>query len=459
MKELLNWNTGVRFLENKEELIIVNLERKKFIKIKGKALPFINKAINHGIKVVLEEINNKEEKEQFFKLISYLEKEKYFMEETLLKEKGLISERNIFFNYPKISYYEASEKCNLRCKFCYTNPKVKNEPYFGDLEISKRIIDKLVTLNVVNLIISGGEPLLRKDLFELISYAKDKIKYISLTTNGILLGNEEAKKLKELEVDSVQISIESSDEKIHNYLRGKGTFKKAMNAVRCLKKYGFKKDQLYITATTTKVNIKTLKRFKKFAEDLGVRAGFSFYQPVGRGYKNDEFALSQEDSYKFLFDLIAERYGDIYIDESLNFKECKLSKKLIPLLKNHCGMVIKMMGVKEFGEVVPCHLFFSDKKMVIGNILEKDISEKLFKFYQSLPTVDEVEGCKDCNVRYFCGNGCWGHVYWRYRTFNHVNPYCNFFQNYYSAIVWNLGKENEAKKVNNIMRNLAIRSQ
>ncbi|MFQ6083728.1 MAG: radical SAM protein [Candidatus Aminicenantia bacterium] len=458
MKNLLQWNTGVRFSENKEEAIIVNLERKQFIKIKREALPFINKAINHGIEIVLNEISNKE-REQFFKLISYLEKEKYLVEETFLKGKGLISERNMFFNHPKICYYEASEKCNLRCKFCYTNPKVKNSPYYGDLGISKRIIDKLIALNVINVIISGGEPFLRKDLFELISYAKDKIKYVTLTTNGVLLRNEEAKKLKELEVDSVQVSIESSDEKIHDCLRGKGTFKKAIYAVRCLKKYGFKEEQLYITATTTRINIKTLKGFKKFAEDLGVKAGFSFYQPVGRGSRNDEFALSQEDSYRFLFDLVADRYGDIYIDESLSFKNYKLSKKIIPPLKNHCGMVIKMIGVKEFGEVVPCHLFFSDKKMVIGNILEKDICKKLFKFYQSLPTVDEVEGCKNCNVRYFCGNGCWAHVYWQNGTFNHMSPYCNFFRNYYSTIVWNLGKENEAKEVYSILCDLAMDSQ
>jgi len=125
----------------------------------------------------------------------------------------------------------------------------------------------------------------------------------------------------------------------------------------------------------------------------------------------------------------------------------QVADSLIPRIINCCGMGHKTLGIKENGMIVPCHLFFSSEEHEIGNIFDENITEKLFSFANSLPTVDEIEECKDCNVRYFCGNGCWAHAYWEYGHIGKRSPYCDFYKKYFSAVLWNLGMENTMTRI------------
>lgn len=115
----------------------------------------------------------------------------------------------------------------------------------------------------------------------------------------------------------------------------------------------------------------------------------------------------------------------VELNEScLSVPNLRVTNEIVPSIKNHCGMVIKTLGVKENGDIVPCHLFFSSKEFVLGNILNEGIIKKLVHFLNTLPTIDEIEECNKCDIRYFCGNGCWASVYWRHGHFKGRNPYC-----------------------------------
>ncbi|MCP2598713.1 radical SAM protein [Candidatus Aminicenantes bacterium AC-335-L06] len=404
-----------------------------------------------GVKNVLKEINNME-KNSFIGLIEYLNKRGYI---TTSPSENKTFKKIKYTEFPKIAYYEASEKCNLKCRFCYANPDIQHHCYIGNTFLTKKIITKLFELNVVYLIFSGGEPLLRKDLFEIIEYAKKKIKFVGMTTNGTLIGKEEAKKLKETGIDYIQISIESPEEKINDKLRGKGTFKKCLEAINHLKNANFRKEQLYITATITKINIDTLIKFSDFGKRLEVETGLSFFQPVGRAFNKNVFALLKKELIKFFFEKL-KKQSKLYEPnpDCLNIPDQKVTSKIIPSLKNYCGMGFKTLGVKENGSVVPCHLFFSSNDFIIGNILDKDIVKKLILFLNSIPSIDEIHECKKCDIRYFCCNGCWANVYWHHKTFNGRNPYCEFFYDYFSSIIWNLGEEKETERIYLALSNL-----
>jgi radical SAM protein with 4Fe4S-binding SPASM domain len=123
-----------------------------------------------------------------------------------------------------------------------------------------------------------------------------------------------------------------------------------------------------------------------------------------------------------------------------------ISDALVPRVINCCGMGEKTIAVKEDGTVVPCHLFFSSAGAGVGNILDEDIVEKLCRFASALPTVDDVEGCRECDMRYFCGNGCWAHVHAAHGSFERKNPYCGFYKRYFSSVVWNLGLDNAMER-------------
>ena len=141
---------------------------------------------------------------------------------------------------------------------------------------------------------------------------------------------------------------------------------------------------------------------------------------------------------------------------SVDISDKQVDDALIPRIINCCGMGHKTLGVKENGMVVPCHLFFSCAEYELGNVLDDNIMEKLFSFANSLPTVDEIEECKECNVRYFCGNGCWAHVYWAYGHIGRKSPYCDFYKRYFSAVLWNLGKDNSMNRIYDELNSPAV---
>jgi len=444
----ITWTKGTRTLEKGNRVILVNLWEHTWVKLKKEALSLLEKAIKFGTEETLS-VMNKEERQEFRKLIISLKKKGY-----VTFDLGEVEEERVLTNedwewLPKTAYYEVSEKCNLSCKFCYSNSPYAAKPYKGNLVLERKILKKLSDINVLSLILSGGEPLLNEDVFEIVKIAKDMIPNVAITTNGTLIGIEEAKKLRDAGVDVIQLSVESPKERIHDYLRGEGTFKKTMTAIDNLKKAGFEGEKLIITATIMKHNIESLKDFTSFAEDIGVKSSYSLFQSSGRGkYTANKFAVSCGSLLSFYFNLLKESGGFPEDSEKhFNLANDLIAKEIVPKVQNDCGIGKLTIAVKEKGNLVPCHLFLSSDDFILGNILEEGTVEKAVNFVNSLPSIDEVEGCKDCDIRYFCANGCLGSVYFRHNNFNGRNPYCEFYKKYKSSIIWNLGEENETERI------------
>jgi radical SAM protein with 4Fe4S-binding SPASM domain len=445
--ESLGWGATIRFLQGDGQTAIVNLERGSFLKIRSDAFPVLEEALAHGYDTVAKRLDDSG-RAGLLELLRQLREKKYLIEGDDACTPGVpaISLAH-YLNTPKIVYYAVSDFCNLTCSFCYAGAKKKTAPYRGDTALSLKIIDRLASLNVVNLIMSGGEPLLREDLFELVEFAKTRNLLVGITTNGTLIDAQQAFRIKASGVDYIQISIESHVEEEHDALRGAGTFRKCLEAVRWLREEGYRPDQIYTTATTTRRNIAALGGYSAFAERLGATPGTSFFQPVGRGHCNkNTLACSPREMLDFLLGKMKDK-REVVEGLSPGPSSGQLSEALVPRIINCCGMGQKTLGVREDGTMVPCHLFFSSAEYEIGNILEDDITDKLCFFAHHLPTVDQIEECKDCHVRYFCGNGCWAHAFWANGTILSRNPYCEFYRTYFSAVLWNLGMKDAMTRI------------
>ncbi len=124
---------------------------------------------------------------------------------------------------------EVTKQCNLRCKSCLfsCHDALKNELTTTEI---MHLIDEFSQMNCEWLKLTGGEPLLRKDIFQIIDYAKDKGLKIRLNSNCELIDRKLARKLN---VDLVQVSVDGL-EKTNDWLRGKGTFKRTMDAIEYL---------------------------------------------------------------------------------------------------------------------------------------------------------------------------------------------------------------------------------
>lgn len=156
-------------------------------------------------------------------------------------------------------------RCNLRCLHCYEFLPKDKELTFSQI---KEKLDDLAYKGCIFFIISGGEPLLRKDFFQITQYAKDKGFALILRTNGTLITKAIAKEIKKLNPFQVSITLLGASAVIHDKIAGiKGSFKKSIKAIKFLKEQGIK---VLIVNTLIKQNVGEAKEVKALADSLGV---------------------------------------------------------------------------------------------------------------------------------------------------------------------------------------------
>jgi len=161
-----------------------------------------------------------------------------------------------------------TNRCNLRCRMCQI-PQMHNNEEMRTEQL-KALIKDSAKLYPESIVFSGGEPLLRGDLFELITLANQCKINTCLTSNGTLLNDDIAKKLASCGIGVVNISIEGPED-IHDSLRGKGSFAKAVNALECLSRHKIEDDYCYncMPARIIKFYLMLMDLTHKFWRDNG----------------------------------------------------------------------------------------------------------------------------------------------------------------------------------------------
>ena len=175
-------------------------------------------------------------------------------------------------------------RCNLTCKHCYSISADKD--FAGELSTDEvyEVMDDLKAFRVPVLILSGGEPLLRPDIYDISERAKGMGFYVGLSTNGALIDDEHASRIHDVGYDYVGISLDGIGE-VHDRFRGKeGCFDASLAAVRKLKKLGVK---VGLRFTMTMDNATNLEPLLDLADDEGVdKIYLSHLVYAGRGNKN-----------------------------------------------------------------------------------------------------------------------------------------------------------------------------
>ena len=201
--------------------------------------------------------------------------------------------------------WNMTKRCNLRCIHCYA--RAENETYRGN-ELStdegKRLIDDLAEFGVPVILFSGGEPVLRKDLPDLIDYAVKKGLRAVISTNGTLITEEKAKQFARYALSYIGISIDGTG-KVNDAFRGvDGAYDLAINGVRNAKHAGIK---VGLRFTINKKNYNEIQRIFDIIETEGIQR-VCFYHLVyaGRGSQLINEDISHEESRKVV-DYIMDR--------------------------------------------------------------------------------------------------------------------------------------------------------
>ncbi len=199
--------------------------------------------------------------------------------------------------------WNITRRCNLKCLHCYAH--ARNIPFDNELTTmeGKKLIDDLAGFGVPVLLISGGEPLVRKDLPELAAYAVGKGMRAVISTNGTLITPQMAGTLKKIGLSYVGISLDGMEE-INDRFRGvKGAFRSALKGIENCKKAGIK---VGLRFTVNKINVGEIPELFKLIEEKDIpRICFYHLVYAGRGSKLVEEDLTHEESRRAV-DLIMD---------------------------------------------------------------------------------------------------------------------------------------------------------
>ena len=185
-------------------------------------------------------------------------------------------------NKPRLIFWELTKGCNLRCIHCRASATELSSPNDLSTATAKAIIDQIAEISNPILVLSGGEPLFRSDIFELARYGTEKGLRVALATNGTLVTKQVAQKIVDAGVKRVAISLDGADSETHDTFRGiPGAFDAAITGFRNLKDLGM---SVQINTTIARHNAHQLPQVLELARSIGADALHTFLLvPVGCG--------------------------------------------------------------------------------------------------------------------------------------------------------------------------------
>ncbi|MFH1454190.1 MAG: radical SAM protein [Armatimonadota bacterium] len=325
---------------------------------------------------------------------------------------------------PVIISWNITKACNLNCVHCYRDA---GSPSHDELTTQEALslVDEIVLCGFKILILSGGEPLLRKDIFRIIKYASDKGLRVVLGTNGTLINREVALELKRSGLKRAGISMDSISEKEHDAFRkSEGAFKKALLAMENLKKINL---EFQIHTTVTKDNINQIDKITDFAVKCGARAHHLFFLVgAGRGKDITSDQISPEDQEKLLENIarkIKNKEIEIEIKPTCAPSFMRIAKKAglnLPYTKG-CLAGASYCVILPGGEVHPCPYL----PVSAGNVRDKKFSRiwTESRLFNELRLQDLKGSCASCDSKNICG-GCRAHAYAVYGDYLMQDPFC-----------------------------------
>jgi len=335
---------------------------------------------------------------------------------------------------PRTVQIDITPQCNSNCIYCLSSDLMSHNIEMSTEKILEAI-KKLYDLDMYGLLLSGGEPLLRSDLIDILNYV-DKLDIVTwLFTNGTLIDETIAKKLSEMERLFIQVSLDSSNSEHHEFQRGtKGSFEKTVNGIKHLIKYD---KSPTVAITITSYNLDDLEETISFLQHLGVttvRISTAWVEG-GMGKINREILFLDSKKVKELgmriLKLSKQYNGTMSFSAAPNMFYFSENPELISGTVLGCDAGKDNLYITSNGDMYPCYtLAFPEFKA--GNILQDDVAivwknSQIFKRFRQL-CVKNFEKCNACSMIEKCEGGCRGVAYARFKSLTAPDPTrCSYF--------------------------------
>lgn len=344
---------------------------------------------------------------------------------------GLARKKNPSPTHPQEIVFEVTQRCNNNCLFCYNVWKNKIDYPGGELstEQSKDLIRKIITgAKCKYLTFTGGEPFLRRDLLELVSFARQQGVGVSIFSNATLITQEVARDYIKADASLFKLSLLSADKKMHNYLSQNDCFDKVTESIANVKLYD---GQVIAVFVGTRRNIDNLAEMIELAVALGVDGiMFNRFNAGGEGTKYiDELLPAPAQVIKALkvIEDALERY-EIPISCSMPIQPCVIDTSRFKKIKfTYCvsGENPLHYAVDSLGNLRPC----DQSPFIVGNLLNKSFNTLtqeavLSDFRKQIP-----EFCKSCKLAHLCQGGCKASAEACYGSLSAEEPFLRYYKN------------------------------
>lgn len=322
--------------------------------------------------------------------------------------------------------WNITKQCNLYCEHCYRDSEQRQ--YEGELttEEGKRLIKEIAQAGFRILVLSGGEPLIRKDIFEFASYAKSVGLRPVVGTNGTLITAELARTMKESGIEAVAISIDDLCGEKHDIFRNTpGCFEKALMGIDHCIKAGIR---VQINSTVTKANKESILQITDLAKSVGASAHHPFFLvEVGRGDNLGHLSLEHKEYIKLIHEVL-----DKQLDTELELKPT-CAPQFMSFAKQRdmkmrftrgCIAGIGYCCILPNGDVHICPYL----PIKVGNVRESSFDQvwRESEIFNDLRNFDKYKGkCGTCANISICG-GCRARAYKKTGDFLEEDPAADY---------------------------------
>jgi Fe-coproporphyrin III synthase len=333
--------------------------------------------------------------------------------------------------YRPVVFWNLTDRCNLSCTHCYSGsgPECTTE---GELTTAEAlgVIDNLADMGVPLILFTGGEPLMRTDIWALARHAKDRGLKMALSTNGTLITPDGARRIKECGIEYAGISLDGACAETHDRFRNSpGAFEKTIRAFSACKEAGLR---CGVRVTLTKENCRELEALVDLSLSRGA-SRFCLYWLVPAGRGTDSYARLQldRDEVTDALDLLYRKAKEtdpaamefLTVDapqdcihllasmEQDRSEDLADARALLESLKGGCSAGTRVANIDAHGNVYPCQ-FARAPEFLIGNVRDRPFSQLWsddagpvlsgFRDKQA-----QFRGrCSRCRHRDMCGGGC-----------------------------------------------------
>jgi len=367
------------------------------------------------------------------------------------KPAGHVPSRYLAFAdlHRPVVFWNLTNRCNLSCKHCYSqsDPKSQAEEELTTAE-ALGLIDDLSGMGVPLILFTGGEPLMREDIWELADYASLNGIKTALSTNGTLITAGVARKIKESGIEYAGISLDGACAETHDRFRNSpGSFLRSIAAFAWCREAGVR---CGVRVTLTRENYDELESIIDLAQTLGA-SRFCLYWLVpcgrgrdaydrlqlGRGEVTEALRLlyrkaKETDPAAMEFLTVDAPQDCIHLLQSMErdrSPDLADAQDLLKSLNGGCSAGDRVANIDPWGNVYPCQ-FARSPDFLIGNIRSRPFSELwaddtspvLARFRAKHPSIGGK--CGDCSYFHLCGGGCRVRAFARTGDFFAEDPFC-----------------------------------